>query len=68
VGLERRGYSSERRATIAKAFRTLFRKGLDLDKARRALEHEYSGNDDVRLIVEFVAASSRGLLRTARSS
>jgi UDP-N-acetylglucosamine acyltransferase len=64
VGLERRGFSPDRRATIAKAFRTLFRKGLSLDTALPTLENEHPDNEDIKAIVAFARNSTRGLLRT----
>ncbi|MBD3243729.1 MAG: acyl-ACP--UDP-N-acetylglucosamine O-acyltransferase [Chitinivibrionales bacterium] len=65
VGLERRGFSAERRNAIGKAFRILFRKGLRLDQAAQTLQKRFPGNEDVAQIAAFVSASSRGILRTS---
>ena len=63
VGLERAGFDSARRRAIKRAFRTIFRRGLELDDAIESLVHEYPDNQDVAEIVSFVRGSSRGILR-----
>jgi UDP-N-acetylglucosamine acyltransferase len=64
IGLERRGFSPERIQAIKRAFRLLFRENLRFEEAVTALEGSFPGNDDVRLILDFIKDSKRGILRT----
>ena len=61
VGLERRGFDEERRRIIKNAYKTLFRKRLTLKDAVLELENEFSGNEDIKFLTEFVKNSDRGL-------
>ena len=66
-GLRRRGFSSERIALVKQMHRLLYRDGLTLDRARegiRALLGTVEGGDaDVQLLLDFLAASTRGIAR-----
>jgi UDP-N-acetylglucosamine acyltransferase len=62
VGLERRGFDEERRAVLKRAYRTLFRSGLNVTQAVERLRTEFDAHDeDVRTLVRFVEASERGI-------
>lgn len=63
VKLERLGYSPERYQTIKRAYRTLFREGLNLKDAIARLNETYPGDADILLLTKFTEASSRGILR-----
>lgn len=63
VGLERHGYSEERRRDIRRAYKMLFREDRTVEDALVCLEREYPGNVDIDLVVSFIKKSSRGLLR-----
>ena len=62
-GLKRRGFSPESINALKRAYRTLFRSGLGLDEARRELEAQAAECADVRLILDFLGSSRRGILR-----
>jgi UDP-N-acetylglucosamine acyltransferase len=67
TGLKRRDFSAERMAQIKEMHRLLYRKGLTLDQAKAeiaALKGQVEGGDaDVDLVLDFLAASSRGIVR-----
>ena len=66
-GLRRRGFSRERIALVKQMHRLLYRDGLTLDDAKvriAALIGTVEGGDtDVRLLLDFLAASTRGIAR-----
>lgn len=62
VGLRRRGFSSESRSMIKKAYNLLFQSELNTHQALERIEQEYGQIDEIRQILEFVAKSKRGLL------
>jgi UDP-N-acetylglucosamine acyltransferase len=62
-GLKRRGFSVEAIEGLKRAYRTLYRKGLALEEARRELEAQAAQCAPVRDIVEFLSKSKRGIIR-----
>jgi len=66
-GLRRRGFSRARIDTLRRMHRLLYREGLKLDEARAALEAlaRSSGESeaDLRCVLDFLAASTRGIVR-----
>jgi UDP-N-acetylglucosamine acyltransferase len=62
-GLKRRGFSAEAVNGLKRAYRTLYRSGLGLDEARRELDAQAAKCGEVRLILEFLDSSQRGILR-----
>ena len=65
-GLRRRGFTRERIARIRQMHRLLYRQGLKLDDARTAIATLEDGADtdgDVRRVLDFLAAASRGVVR-----
>ncbi len=65
VGLERRGFSPEAIATLKRAYRTLFRDGLNVSQAMEKLRAEAVDSVEVAALVSFIDASDRGI-STAR--
>jgi UDP-N-acetylglucosamine acyltransferase len=63
VKLERCNFAPERTQEIRRAFRVLFRSGLQLDAALSELTNRFPGNEDVDRIIAFARVSTRGLLR-----
>ncbi|WP_225073052.1 acyl-ACP--UDP-N-acetylglucosamine O-acyltransferase [Desulfuromonas sp. CSMB_57] len=61
VGLRRNGYDPQRIRAIKNAFKTLFLSGLRLEAALQELETRADADDDVRLLVDFIRASKRGV-------
>ena len=62
-GLKRRGFDRERIAAIKRAYRTLYLSGRPLAEVRDALATGAEASPDVRLMLEFIERSERGLLR-----
>jgi len=63
IGLERRGFSPERIQTIKRAFRIIFRENLRLEDALVQLQESFSADGDVKVIIDFIKGSERGILR-----
>jgi UDP-N-acetylglucosamine acyltransferase len=62
-GLRRRGFSAESIGALKHAYRTLYRSGLGLEEASAALQRLAQEHPEVRPIVEFLARSTRGIVR-----
>jgi UDP-N-acetylglucosamine acyltransferase len=62
-GLKRRGFSPESISALKRAYRTLYRSGLGLDEAKRELEAQAAQSGEVRLFLDFIGRSQRGILR-----
>ena len=62
-GLRRRGFAPETINAIKRAYRALYRAGLPLEEARGKLQEMSAAHPEVRAFVEFLAVSTRGLLR-----
>jgi UDP-N-acetylglucosamine acyltransferase len=66
-GLRRRGFSRERIALVKRMHRLLYRDGLTLEAAKgavAALRGTVDGGDaDIELLLDFLAASTRGIAR-----
>ncbi len=66
-GLRRRGFSAERIAQVKQMHRLLYRDALTLVQATQAIQAlrggVSGGDDDVDLLLDFLAASTRGIAR-----
>lgn len=62
-GLKRRGFDAARIAAIKRAYRALYVAGGSQDEARARLVELAADSDDVRLLLDFVSAGERPLLR-----
>lgn len=66
-GLKRRGFSAERIGAVKQMHKLLYRQGLTLDDARKAIEALAQSTpeaaDDVALMTAFLAESKRGIVR-----
>jgi UDP-N-acetylglucosamine acyltransferase len=62
-GLKRRGFDSERIAAIKRAYRAMFVSGKPMAEAKLELERGALESNDVRLMLDFIESSERGLLR-----
>ncbi len=63
VGLRRRGFSSERINALQEIYRYLYLSGYNISQAVEHIEHELPTSDDRDVILGFVRASSRGIVR-----
>lgn len=62
IGLERKGFSEERRDAIKKAWRFLHSPKLMTNEAIARIESELAGAPDAMRLVEFMRASERGVI------
>lgn len=62
-GLRRRGYSASAITAIKRAYKTLYRKGLTLDEARREIESIGTELPELLPLIEFLANPGRGIVR-----
>ena len=63
VGMERAGYSTEEIAAIRKVFRILFMRELRLETAVSEVEAEFPDSAPIKLMIEAINSSQRGLAR-----
>lgn len=62
-GLKRRGFTPEQIAHIKQAYKTLYRAGLSFAEAKDELVKAASGASEIKLLSDFLAASTRGIVR-----
>ena len=62
-GLKRRGFSPERIRAIKNAYRTVYMSGKTLAEAKIELAETAIESEDVKLMLDFIESSSRGLQR-----
>lgn len=62
VGLRRRGFSSESRNIIKKAYRILFRSEYNTSQAVEKIREELPDTEEIRRILTFIKESRRGLI------
>jgi UDP-N-acetylglucosamine acyltransferase len=62
-GLKRRGFPPQTINGLKQAYRTLYRRGLGLEEARRELESQAEDCPPVREILDFLARTKRGIIR-----
>ena len=62
-GLRRRGFSAEAIQGLKRAYRSLYRSTLSLDEARVALQAQVDVCPEVGALLEFLAHSTRGIVR-----
>jgi UDP-N-acetylglucosamine acyltransferase len=66
VGLERRGFSAQTIAALKRAYRTLFFSKMLRDEAMKAVLERDGAIPEVRQLVDFIAASERGVVSRSR--
>jgi len=62
-GLKRRGFGEEQISEIRRAYKTLYRSGLGLDEAKLAIASQAGKVPELRVLVDFLARSRRGIVR-----
>ena len=62
-GLRRRGFSANRISGVREAYRTLYRQGHKLEEALAILRRRAESQEEIRVLLESVRQSSRGLIR-----
>ena len=63
IGLERRGFTTDQIALLTRAFRVLFRSGLNMTQAIEKLRADGPDSAEARYLIEFVIRSERGVIR-----
>ena len=63
IGLERRGFSPEELEMINRVYKVFFRSGLTRNAAIKKLEEDFPDTVHVRMFIDFVNASERGVCR-----
>ena len=63
IGLRRHGFSEERIKIIRKVYNLLFKRKEGFRETCEMLEREYSNNDDVMKILNFIKNSERGITK-----
>jgi len=63
VGLERRGFSKERIRKINHAYKVLLASKLNTSQALERLKSEADRGEDVEMLIRFVEASERGVIK-----
>lgn len=62
-GLRRRGFGSARIGRIREAYRTIYRQGHKLEEALEILRGRAESQDEIRVLLDSITRSSRGLIR-----
>jgi UDP-N-acetylglucosamine acyltransferase len=62
-GLKRRGFAPLTINQLKRAYRTLYKSGLTLEEAKRELMQQVAECAEVKLLVDFLATSTRGIIR-----
>jgi UDP-N-acetylglucosamine acyltransferase len=62
LGLRRRGFGSETELILKRAYRILFRSGLNTRQALETIEAELEPTREIRQLVQFIRESSRGII------
>lgn len=63
IGLQRRGLSEEVRLELKRAYRLLYRSGLNVSQALARMRSDLPPLEEVRYLIEFVERSARGIER-----
>jgi len=62
-GLKRRGFARNVIHDLRHAYRIIYREGNTLEQAIEKLEQEFSGHDEVALLVKTLRRAERGIVR-----
>lgn len=63
VGMRRRGYAVETMVNLRRAYKTIYRKGLTVKQALQQMEGMITECPEIQLLVDFIQASTRGIVR-----
>lgn len=62
-GLKRRGFSADTVVHIKRAYKTLYKSGLGVEDAKRAIATQAEACPELKLLLDFLASSTRGIIR-----
>lgn len=63
TGLERAGFSKDELKNIKKGYKLFFMRGLTKDKAVQELENEFPESEKLKVFIDFIKSSERGICR-----
>ena len=63
VGLQRRGYTSEKINDILEIYRHIYTKGFNISQALELIESKFSASGEKDVIINFIKASKRGIIK-----
>ncbi|WP_417761066.1 acyl-ACP--UDP-N-acetylglucosamine O-acyltransferase [Shewanella sp.] len=62
-GMKRRGFSKESQQALRRAYKTLYRSSMTVDEAIVALQDDIANDEQVKMFIDFVTSSKRGIIR-----
>ena len=65
IGLQRRGFSSERINSILEIYRNIYLRGLNITQATEYIETELPQTEEKTEIIKFIRESKRGILKVS---
>ncbi len=65
IGLQRRGFTSERINSISEIYRNIYLRGLNISQATQIIEKELPDSDEKTEILKFIKDSKRGILKVS---
>jgi UDP-N-acetylglucosamine acyltransferase len=65
VGLQRRGFSSEKINSVLEIYRTIYTRGLNITQATEFIEKELPETEEKTEIMKFIRESKRGILKVS---
>lgn len=65
IGLQRRGFSSEKINNISEIYRNIYLRGLNISQAATFIEKEFPDSEEKKEILKFIKESSRGILKVS---
>lgn len=65
VGLQRRGFTSEKINSISEIYRNIYLRGLNITQAAQIIEKELPDSEEKTEILQFIKDSKRGILKVS---
>jgi len=65
VGLQRRGFTSEKINSISEIYRNIYLRGLNISQATQIIEKELPDSEEKTEILKFIKDSKRGILKVS---
>ncbi len=65
VGLQRRGFTTEKINGILEIYRNIYMRGLNITQATQFIEKELPDSDEKNEILQFIKGSKRGILKVS---
>jgi UDP-N-acetylglucosamine acyltransferase len=65
IGLQRRGFTSEKINNISEIYRNIYLRGLNISQATELIDKEFPESAEKKEILKFIKESSRGILKVS---